>query len=159
MNPRLRRPISESSLPLFERSSETSRNRVSSVAHGYPLQQKSHYKTAYAKAKEVKESKAFSLYKDVHDLADASKRNKEEAIYTAQYNKKSGGSPMHTVFLPYYAGWDSEQIAENQAFGGAIVPSATFIGTYDDGDAGLVDEHLLGTDPEAFVLVFFIDIA
>ena len=101
---------------------------------GYPLQDKSHYELAYAKAKEVKGSGAFSLYKDVHDLANASKRNKEEAIYTAQYNKTSGGSPMHTVFLPYYAGWDSEQIAENQAFGGALVPSATFIGTYDAGD-------------------------
>ncbi len=101
---------------------------------GYPLQEKSHYKLAYAKAKEVMKSGAFSLYKDVHDFANAAKRNKEEAIYTAQYNKDNGSSPMHTIFLPYYAGWDADQIGEQQAFGGAIVPSAAFINSYDDGD-------------------------
>ena len=101
---------------------------------GYPLRQTEHYAQAVAKAKEVVSSNAFSLYTEVSDIADAAKRNKEEAIYTAQYNKTNGGSPMHTIFLPYYAGWDAEQIAESQTFGGAIVPSQTFINTYEDGD-------------------------
>ena len=101
---------------------------------GYPLQQTEHYAQALAKAKEVKNSGAFSLYKDVHDLANSAKRNKEEAIYAIQYSKGSANSGMPTLFLPYYAGWDAEKIADNQAFGGAIVPSQTFINTYDDGD-------------------------
>ena len=101
---------------------------------GYPLRQADHYAVAVSKAKEVVASGAFSLYTDVSDLANPAKRNKEEAIYTAQYNKTNGGSPMHTIFLPYYAGWDAEQIAESQTFGGAIVPSQTFINTYEDGD-------------------------
>lgn len=101
---------------------------------GYPLRKSEHYALAVSKAKEVVASNAFSLYKGVNDLADASKRNKEEAIYTAQYNKVNAGSGMHGIFLPYYTGWDSEQVAENQAFGGAIVPSQTFIDTYETGD-------------------------
>ncbi len=101
---------------------------------GYPLQQKSHYAEALAKAKEVKRSGAFSLYKNVGDIANASKRNKEEAIYTAQYSKANSGSPMHILFLPYYPGYQDEAISEMQDMGGAIVPSATFIASYADGD-------------------------
>ncbi len=101
---------------------------------GYPLRKTEHYAQALAKAKEVAASGAYTLYKDVHDIANSAKRNKEEAIFTAQYNKGNGNSPMHVFFLPYYAGWDAEQISESQAFGGAIVPSQAFINTYETGD-------------------------
>ena len=134
---------------------------------GYPLRKTEHYAQAVTKAKEVVASGAFSLYTDVHDLADASKRNKMEAIYTAQYNKKNFGSGMHTVFLPYYAGWDAEQIAENQPFGGAIVPSQTFIDTYEAGDKRAAEKGWYYTSykkldgsgtaefPQPFVYKFF----
>jgi hypothetical protein len=101
---------------------------------GYPLRKTDHYAQALAKAKEVAASGAFTLYKDVHDIANSAKRNKEEAIFTAQYNKSNGNSPMHGFFLPYYAGWDKEAISESQSFGGAIVPSQAFINTYETGD-------------------------
>ena len=128
---------------------------------GYPLRQSDHYAQAVNKAKEVISSGAFSLYTDVSDLANPAKRNKEEAIYTAQYNKKNGGSPMHNIFLPYYAGWDAEQFAENQAFGGAIVPSQTFIDTYEDGDKrarekGWYYNSYKGVDfPQPFIYKYF----
>lgn len=128
---------------------------------GYPLKQTDHYGQAVTKAKEVIGSGAFSLYTDVRDLADPAKRNKEEAIYTAQYNKTNGGSPMHTIFLPYYAGWDAEQFAENQAFGGAIVPSQTFINSYEDGDKRAMEKGWYynsynGVDfPQPFIYKYF----
>ena len=128
---------------------------------GYPLRQTDHYAQAAAKAKEVIGSGAFSLYTGVGDLADPAKRNKEEAIFTAQYNKTNGGSPMHTIFLPYYTGWDAEQFAENQAFGGAIVPSQTFINTYEDGDKRAAEKGWYynsynGVDfPQPFIYKYF----
>lgn len=128
---------------------------------GYPLRQSDHYAQAVTKAKEVIGSGAFSLYTDVRDLADPAKRNKEEAIYTAQYNKTNGGSPMHNLFLPYYAGWDAEQFAENQAFGGAIVPSQTFINSYEDGDKRAMEKGWYYTSyngvdfPQPFIYKYF----
>lgn len=128
---------------------------------GYPLKKTDHYAQAVAKAKDVISSGAFSLYTDVSDLANPAKRNKEEAIFTAQYNKTNGGSPMHTIFLPYYAGWDAEQFAENQAFGGAIVPSQTFINTYETGDKRAMEKgwyytSYKGVDfPQPFIYKYF----
>lgn len=128
---------------------------------GYPLQETSHYADAAAKAKEVVASGAFSLYKDVHDIANHAKHNKEEAIYTTQYNKGNNNSGIHTIFLPYYAGWDAESISENQAFGGAIVPTRNFIDTYETGDKraqekGWYYNSYNGVDfPQPFVYKYF----
>ena len=128
---------------------------------GYPLQKTEHYALAVRAAKEVVSSGAFSLYTDVHDIANHANHNKKEAIFTTQYNKGNNNSGMHRIFLPYYAGYDAESISVDQAFGGAIVPSQTFIDSYETGDKraqekGWYYNSYNGVDfPQPFVYKYF----
>ena len=129
---------------------------------GYPLQDAAKYDLAYAKAKEVYESGAYSLYSNPTDIAASGNRNKKEAIFTSQYkHDKDWSSPLHCLFLPYYDGSSNESFAANQAFGGAIVPSSTFINTYESGDKRAEEKQYFYnsydgiTFPQPFVYKYF----
>ena len=129
---------------------------------GYPLQDASKYEMAYAKAKEVRDSGAYSLYANPTDISASANRNKKEAIFTSQYKRVSEwSSPVHCWFLPFYEGSSNEVFANNQAHGGALVPSSTFINTYEAGDKRADEQQYFYNSynginfPQPFVFKYF----
>lgn len=129
---------------------------------GYPLQDTAKYEMAYAKAKEVRDSGAYSLYSNPTDIAVSGNRNKKEAIFTSQYKRVADWrSPMHCWFLPFYDGSNNEEFANNQSFGGALVPSSTFINTYEPGDKRAEEKQYFYNSyngiefPQPFVYKYF----
>lgn len=102
---------------------------------GYPLQDESCWQKAYDKAKEVVDSKAYSLFESYEDLRDYSKENSGEWIFAVQYDKTYSTSSMHGALLPYGSGEiDASTFSADGTYGGSIVPTSQFISTYPDGD-------------------------
>ena len=104
---------------------------------GYPLQQTSHYADAYTEAKKVIDCKAFSLFSSYADLRDESNENRGEFIFSLQRESENASSGMHTSCLPYPV--PSSAIAENNAYGGCVIPTTAFYGSYDSADLRLED--------------------
>jgi len=102
---------------------------------GYPLQKKECYDLAYEKAKEVKESGAFTLFEDYKALRNPSNENTGEFIFSVQREANNAGSPVHQDCLPYpELSNEAEWISPNVGWGGSIVPNIHFYNSYKDGD-------------------------
>lgn len=104
---------------------------------GYPLQKGTEfYQKAYAKAHEVYESRAFSLFDTYEELR--TKENTGEHIWSIQREADNAGSPVHGNMLPYPA--PAKAISANATYGGALVPTLLFYNSYPAGDKR-TEEH------------------
>lgn len=101
---------------------------------GYPLQQTDCYKKSYDKAKEVVASGAYTAFASINDIAKPENQNKMEAIFCSQQDTELAQSGLHMMMLPFYEGWSGAQFSEKQEMGGALVPSRSFINSYDEAD-------------------------
>ena len=97
---------------------------------GYPVQDSSCYQKAYAKAKEVVESGAFTLFDDYAKLHDIAAENSGEIIFSIQRDADYASSNMTCFTAPI-----EPSVCANSTNGGAFVPTAAFYASYDDADA------------------------
>ncbi|PWJ59384.1 putative outer membrane starch-binding protein [Dyadobacter jejuensis] len=126
-----------SGLPWTDKTGRVNMGAVKSVLAdvyltmaGYPLQKGAeYYKNAADKAKEVIDSKQFSLFTSYNDLHDPSKKNIQENIFMVQF----------AAFLQP-SGWQSSIIPYNQGISaysdetGAIFANKEFVESYEPGD-------------------------
>ncbi len=104
---------------------------------GYPLNLgKDYYAKAYDKAKEVVETKAFSLFSDYAAMRTNSNTNTGEWILCIQREADKAGSPVHNDCLPYP---EVAGISANSAYGGALAPTREFYNSYDEKDLRRID--------------------
>lgn len=102
---------------------------------GYPLQDGSCWQKAYDKAKEVVKSGDYSLFENYSDLRIAEKENQGEWIFAVQHDPIYSQSGIHSALLPYGPNEiDASSFSSNGVFGGSIVPTSQFIGTFTLGD-------------------------
>lgn len=99
---------------------------------GYPLRQ-DHYADAYAEAKKVIDSHAYSLFGSYADLRSEGSENRGEWVFSLQREANNAGSGMHTSCLPYPIP-NETPIAENNIFGGCVIPLTSFVNSYANGD-------------------------
>lgn len=98
---------------------------------GYPLQMgASHYALAAAKAKEVIDSDAYTLFDSYDDLHDPATNNTGEFILQVQYQAGIAPSNWQPLILPLVG-----NISEISAETGAIFADQNFVATYETGDA------------------------
>ena len=97
---------------------------------GYPVQKTECYKLAYDKAKEVVDSKAYSLFDDYAKLHDEAYENSGEIIFAIQREAEHASSNMTCYTAPV-----EPSVCANSTNGGAFVPTASFYASYDDADA------------------------
>lgn len=115
---------------------------------GYPLQAGSeYYGKAYDKAKEVYDSKAFSLFQTYADLRSYGNANIGEFIFSIQRDVDYAGSPVHNDMLPYPE--PSKAISANSAFGGALAPTREFYNSYAEGDVRTAEQNYYYTEKAA----------
>ena len=104
---------------------------------GYPTQDKSFYKKAYDKAKEVVQSGAFSLYDTYAAAHNGYDTNGKEYLLSVQCMKDQFENPLHMVSVarpggltlqPYISLYDATRP------GGGWKPHASFFASYASGD-------------------------
>lgn len=97
---------------------------------GYPLQKgMEYYKKAADKAKEVIDSKQYSLFPTYADLHDPAKNNIGENIFMVQYEAFVDPSNWQPLIIPY-----NMNISAYSAQTGAIYANQDFIQSYETGD-------------------------
>jgi hypothetical protein len=97
---------------------------------GYPLQKGTeYYKKAADKAKEVIDSKAFSLFTSYYDLHNPSKKNLGENIFMAQFTPFILPSTWQVSIVPYNRG-----ISAYSSETGGIFAQEGFIRSYEAND-------------------------
>lgn len=90
---------------------------------GYPLQKgNAYYQKAYEKAKEVIDSKAFTLFPDYSNLHQAVLQNSGEFIFSLQRDPVNAGSFMHFFLMPF----PDQPISIQPTYGGALAPRPEF---------------------------------
>lgn len=102
---------------------------------GQPLNKgASYYQMAAAKAAEVINSNAFSLFSSYGDLHNPAQENKGEHIFEIQYLVGVADNPMQAVLLPNFK--------DISAFGtevGSCIPMPQFYNSYEAGDLRKAD--------------------
>ncbi|MDF2192312.1 RagB/SusD family nutrient uptake outer membrane protein [Paraflavitalea sp. CAU 1676] len=124
----------QSGLPWTDGSGHVSMGAVKSLLAkvyitmaGYPLQKgTSHYQLAYAKAKEVIDSKAFSLFADYADLRQQSLQNTGEHIFMLQRERLTAGNILHFYLMPF----PDLPITIQPAYGGGLAPRVEFYNAF-----------------------------
>ena len=97
---------------------------------GYPLQQTDCYAKAYAKAKEVVASKAFSLG-SYADLSDPAKENSGEIIFAIQREGQHASNSVSACLLPI----TNPKVADNINNADALAPAVEFLDGFEAADA------------------------
>lgn len=99
---------------------------------GYPIQDSASYALAYAKAKEVYDSGAYSLFGSYADLIDQTKENSGEFVFTIQREAEHASNPVTDNCMPS----TTPVIAAAGNLGdAAFVPTLQFYNSFDDTDA------------------------
>ena len=127
----------KSSLPWTDSSGRVTMAAIKSVLAqvymtmaGYPLQAGSeYYELAAAKAKEVIDSGACSLFTSYDDLHSEAMENQKEHILMIQYKSSVVANGFQTVYLPY-----NLDISYYSTEDGGIYALDEFIDTYEEGD-------------------------
>jgi hypothetical protein len=127
-----------SGLPWTDQSGHVSLGAVKSLLAkvyitmaGYPLQKgTAYYQQAYEKAKEVIDSRQFSLFAQYSDLRNPALQNTQEHIFMLQRHPTVAASNIHGSYLPY----PDQPISIQPAYGGAMAPAPEFYASYADGD-------------------------
>lgn len=98
---------------------------------GYPLRKGNpYYQLAYNKAREVIDSKAFSLFSTYAELRQPSLQNTGEHIFMLQREPLGAGNIMHFSLMPF----PDLPITIQPAYGGALAPTPAFYNSYSDND-------------------------
>lgn len=98
---------------------------------GYPLQKGApYYQLAYTKAREVIDSKKFSLFSTYAELRQSSLQNTGEHIFMLQREPLGTGNILHFALMPF----PDLPITIQPAYGGALAPMPEFYDSYAAGD-------------------------
>lgn len=113
---------------------------------GYPLNKgKEYYEKAYDKAKEVYNSKAFSLFNTYGELR--TKENTGEIIWSVQREADNAGNPLHSALLAYPT--PAKAVSASANYGGALTVTQYFFDTYTAGDKRTEEREFYYTEKEA----------
>lgn len=113
---------------------------------GYPLQKgNSYYQKAYDAAREVYQSKAYTLFATYAQMRPAG--NSGEYIWSAQRDATNAGSPVHNSMLPYPE--PAKDISANPVSGGGLAPMQLFYNSYPSGDRRTAEKGYYYTEHEA----------
>ncbi|GAA0880806.1 RagB/SusD family nutrient uptake outer membrane protein [Algoriphagus jejuensis] len=108
---------------------------------GYPLQKgNEYYALAAAKAKEVIDSKTFTLFPSYYDLHNPSKKNREENIFMTQFVAFTLPSSWQVSIIPYNRG-----ISNYSAETGGIFAQEAFVKSYEAGDKRAAEKEFYYT--------------
>ncbi|MBN7811072.1 RagB/SusD family nutrient uptake outer membrane protein [Algoriphagus sp. H41] len=108
---------------------------------GYPLQKgNDYYALAAAKAKEVMDSKTFSLFDSYAALHTPSMKNLGENIFMAQYVAYTLPSSWQVSIIPYNRG-----ISNYSAETGGIFAQEAFVKSYEPGDKRAAEKEFYYT--------------
>ncbi|MBN3522072.1 RagB/SusD family nutrient uptake outer membrane protein [Algoriphagus lutimaris] len=127
----------DSGLPMRDATGRVSMGAIKSLLSsvyltmaGYPLQKgNEYYSLAAAKAKEVIDSKEFSLFDSYDALHDPSMKNLGENIFMAQFAAYIQPSSWQVSIIPYNRG-----ISNYSAETGGIFAQEEFVKSYESGD-------------------------
>jgi starch-binding outer membrane protein, SusD/RagB family len=126
-----------SGLPMMDATGRASMGAVKSLLSsvyltmaGYPLQKgNEYYKLAADKAKEVIDSKAFSLFPSYADLHNPDKKNLGENIFMTQFAPFILPSTWQVSIIPYNRG-----ISQYSSETGGIFANEEFVKSYEPND-------------------------
>lgn len=126
-----------SGLPMMDATGRASMGAVKSLLSsvyltmaGFPLQKgNEYYKLAADKAKEVIDSKAFSLFPSYFDLHNPDKKNIGENIFMTQFAAFLLPSTWQVSIVPYNRG-----ISQYSSETGGIFAREEFVGSYEPND-------------------------
>jgi hypothetical protein len=144
----------QSGLPWTDASGHVSLGAVKSLLAkvyitmaGYPLRKgNTYYQLAFDKAREVINSKAFTLFDDYADLRKGALKNTGEHIFMLQRDLVNSGNMLHFVMMPF----PDLPITIQPAYGGALAPREEFYQSFSATDRRKAEKIFFFTEYPEF---------